>query len=148
MNRNSNDKNRYDDIINLPHHVSTTHFPMPMIDRAAQFSPFAALVGYDDAVKETARLTDDKIKLDEDTLAILSERLRMIKDWLPNCPIIQITYFKQDEKKAGGTYITKSGRVKKIDEYKRIVFMQDGVEIPIEEIVSIDGDVFDRFHTL
>lgn len=142
MNRNSTDDNRYADIINLPHHVSKTRPQMSLIDRAAQFSPFAALTGYDDAVKETARLTDDKTELYEDTKELLSEKLRMIQERLPDCPQIQITYFKPDARKAGGAYITKTGSVKKVDEYERFVVMQDEMRISFEEIVSIDGDLF------
>lgn len=142
MNRNSTDENRYADIINLPHHVSKTRPQMSLIDRAAQFSPFAALTGYDDAVKETARLTDDKTELYEDTMELLSEKLQMIQERLPDCPQIQITYFKPDARKAGGAYIAKTGRVKKVDEYERFVVMQDETRISVEEIVSIDGDMF------
>lgn len=142
MNRNSTDDNRYADIINLPHHVSKTRPQMSLIDRAAQFSPFAALTGYDDAVKETARLTDDKTELYEDTMELLSVKLRMIQERLPDCPQIQITYFKPDARKAGGAYITKTGSVKKVDEYERFVVMQDETRISFEEIVSIDGDLF------
>lgn len=142
MNRNSTDDNRYADIINLPHHVSKTSPQMSLIDRAAQFSPFAALTGYDDAVKETARLTDDKTELYEDTMELLSVKLRMIQERLPDCPQIQITYFKPDARKAGGAYITKTGSVKKVDEYERFVVMQDETRISFEEIVSIDGDLF------
>jgi len=143
MNRNSNDKHRYDDIINLPHHVSTSRPRMSMFNRAAQFSPFAALTGYYDEIKETARLTDSKIELDQDEIAILSEKLRMIQDRIPDCPEIQITYFKPDGNKDGGSYITKSGCVKKIDEFERIVVMEDKVKIAIADIVSIDGYMFD-----
>ena len=145
MNRNSNDEHRYDDIINLPHYVSTTHPHMSMLNRAAQFSPFAALTGYEDAIKETARLTDNKIELNEDAKALLSEKIQMIQEQLPVCPNIQITYFKPDENKDGGAYIKKTGCVKKIDEFERIIVMEDNARISIEEIVSIDGDMFDTF---
>ena len=142
MKNNSNDKHRYDDIINLPHHNSTIYPRMSMSNRAAQFSPFAALIGYGDAIKETQRLTDQKIELDEGTIASLSEKLRMIQIQLPNGPKVQVTYFKPDEYKAGGAYITKAGCIKKIDEFERIVVMEDNEKIAMEAIVSIEGDMF------
>ena len=139
----------YDDIMNLPHHVSVTHPPMSAIDRAAQFSPFAALTGYDSAIKETARLTDDRVELDEYMKDALSDRLQIITDRIKEHPEVAITYFQPDAKKNGGAYITAFGSVKKIDEYERIVVMTDGTEIPIDEIISIDGQMFESmaFHS-
>ncbi|MCH3916514.1 MAG: hypothetical protein LKE40_03390 [Spirochaetia bacterium] len=133
----------YDDIINLPHHVSETRPHMTVIDRAAQFSPFAALTGYDDAVKEAARLTNKRIELDEYTKGVLNDRLQIIAGRTKEQPEITITYFQPDKKKSGGTYITATGSVKKIDGYKRIVVMDDGTTIPIDEIISIDGQIFE-----
>lgn len=133
----------YDDIINLPHHVSATHPPMTAGDRAAQFSPFAALTGYDAAIKETARLTDEKLELDESMKEALSGRLQIIADRMKECPGISITYFQPDTKKSGGAYVTVIGTVKKIDEYERIVVMTDGTAIPIDEIISINGRIFE-----
>ncbi|MFT9057035.1 MAG: hypothetical protein ABF449_10530 [Ethanoligenens sp.] len=135
-------KDAYNDIIDLPHHVSTKHPPMTAIDRAAQFSPFAALTGYDSAIKETARLTDERVELDESTKDALSDRLQIITDRIKEHPEVAITYFQPDVKKNGGTYITAGGSVKKIDEYERVVVMADGTVIPIEEIVSIDGRIY------
>ena len=143
MKNKSNEEHRYDDIINLSHHVSTTRPRMSMIDRAAQFSPFAALTGYEAAIKETARLTDQKIELNEDEIAFLREKMRILQERLPECPEIQITYFVPDENKAGGAYRKKTGQVKKIDEYERIIIMSDHVKIAIDEIVSIEGSIFD-----
>ena len=139
----------YDDIISLPHHVSTTRPHMSTIDRAAQFSPFAALTGYDAAVKETARLTDERVELDEYMRDALSDRLQIIADRLKECPEIEITYFQPDVKKNGGAYVTAISAVKKIDEYKRIVVMTDGTAIPIDEIISLDGQIFESmaFHS-
>lgn len=128
----------YDDIIHLPHHVSATHPHMAAIDRAAQFSPFAALTGYDAAVKETARLTDKRVELDESMKEALSNNLQMIADRLKEHPEIAITYFQPDAKKNGGTYVTVINTVKKIDVYERIVVMTDGKVIPVDEIISID----------
>lgn len=136
-------KKSYDDIMNLPHHVSATRPHMSAIDRAAQFSPFAALTGYGDAIKETARLTGEKVELDEYMKDVLSVRLQIIADQLKEHPEIAITYFQPDEKKNGGAYVTVIGSVKKIDEYERVVVMIDGTRVPIDEIASIDGEIFE-----
>ena len=133
----------YDDIINLPRPISKTHPPMPMMDRAAQFSPFAALTGYDAAIKETARLTDEKIELDEYAKDALNERLQILAERIKEHPEIAITYFQPDAKKNGGAYVTAIGAVKKIDEYERFVVMTDGTAIFIEDIIRIDGQIFD-----
>ncbi len=128
----------YDDIIHLPHHVSTTHPHMAAIDRAAQFSPFAALTGYDAAIKETARLTDKRVELDEAMKEALSNKLQMVADRLKERHEIAITYFQPDGKKNGGAYVTVINTVKKIDVYERIVVMTDSKVIPVDEIISID----------
>ena len=135
--------NSYDNIIHLPHHVSATRPRMPAIDRAAQFSPFAALTGHDAAIKETARLTDERVELDESMKAALNDRLLMIAERIKEQPEIAITYFQPDEKKSGGAYVTAAGIAKKIDEYDRVVLMTDSTEIPIDEIISIDGEIFE-----
>lgn len=133
----------YDDIIHLPHHVSTTRPHMEAIDRAAQFSPFAALTGYDGAVKETARLTDERIELDEYMKDALSHRLQIIADRIKDRPEIAITYFQPDAKKNGGGYVTVISTAKKIDEYEWVIVMTDGIVIPIDEIINIDGQIFE-----
>ena len=135
-------KGPYDDIINLPHHVSKTHPCMPSIDRAAQFAPFAALTNYEAAVKETARLTDKRAELSEYAKEALSMRLELIANQLHEGPKVSITYFEPDSKKAGGSYITASGRVKKIDDYRLLVIMTDDTKIPIKEIIEIEGEIF------
>lgn len=135
--------NSYDDIIHLPHHVSATHPQMPAIDRAAQFAPFAALSGYDAAVREAARLTDKRLELDESVKEALNMKLQIIADHLKDRPEVAITYFEPDRKKAGGAYLTSVGTVKKIDGYLRIVVMTNGTVIPIDEIFSIEGQIFD-----
>lgn len=132
----------YDDIIDLPYHKSTARPHMRAIDRAAQFSPFAALTGYDSAVKETARLTEERVELDEYMKYDLSDRLQIIADQLKEYPEIAITYFQPDKKKKGGAYVTAAGTVKRIDEYKRLVVMTDDRIIPINEIIRIDGKIF------
>ena len=130
--------NKYDDIINLPHHVSPTRPQISIIDRAAQFSPFAALTGHSAAVKETARLTEGKVDLSDDTMAYLSEQLTMIQARLDEELTVSITYFVPDAKKSGGEYVTHTGAVKKIDEYERVVVMQDKKAIPIDDILEIE----------
>ncbi len=136
----------YDDIIRLPHHVSLKHPHMTNIDRAAQFSPFAALTGYDAAIKETARLTVEKVELNEDIKDALSDRLQIIAERIKEHPEITITYFQPDAKKNGGAYATSIGTVQKIGEYDRIVVMTDGTAIPIDEIISIDGPIFETMY--
>lgn len=129
---------KYDDIINLPHHVSKTRRHMSMLDRAAQFSPFKAMVGLDSQAEETARLTDDRIELDENEKEILNEKLLLIAENIYERPFAAITYFKPDLKKDGGEYVTAEGNVKKINEYERTVTMTDGTVIQIEEITGIN----------
>ena len=114
--------NQYEDIINLPHHVSPTRPQMPMSDRAAQFAPFAALTGYDAAIKETGRLTDEKIELDEEALTALDMKYQFLMDALDDAPEVTITYFQPDERKAGGKYVSAVGAVRKFtDIHIRII---------------------------
>lgn len=129
----------YDDIINLPNPTSKKHLRMSLYDRAAQFSPFAALTGHDAAIQETARLTDEKVELDDDTLNRLNEQLNIIRNHIGTNERVSITYFVPDDRKSGGAYVTHSGTVKKIDEYERVVVMSDKTRIPIEQISEI-GD--------
>lgn len=133
---------KYEDIIKLQHHVSKTRPQMPMSDRAAQFAPFAALTGYDDAVKETGRLTDDKIEPEESTLNELNAKIQLLRENLEDTPEITFTYFKPDERKAGGSYLTITGTVKKLDDYERQIVLQDGTKLPIDDILDINGDIF------
>lgn len=133
---------KYDDIIHLPHPVSTTRPQMPISDRAAQFAPFAALTGHDAAIKETARLTDERVELDENAKALLDEKLRMIQDMLSLQPEVTVTYFQEDDKKVGGQYISVTGHVKKIDGYRQCIIMTDGEQISLRDIFEIEGDAF------
>ncbi len=126
--------NNYDDIINLPHHTSETRPKMSMHDRAAQFSPFAALTGHDAALEETARLTDTRIELDECEKEILNEKLMMISD---GTQVVTVTWFKPDERKFGGAYVDVTDTVKKIDIYSREIIMSNGERIPVDEIYDI-----------
>jgi len=127
----------YDDIIHLPHPTSPTHPRMSISARAAQFSPYATLAGYGDAVKETARLTNKKLELDEDRKADINETLMRIQAQIDYKPQVAITYFKPDDKKDGGAYITVVGHVKKIKKYEGIVVMTDGMEIPIGDSIQM-----------
>lgn len=131
------DMHRYDDMIHLPHHQSGTRPHMSLHDRAAQFSPFAALTGYDAAVEEAARLTEQKLELSEEEKATLSAKLTEIKEHIKERPEVTVTYFVPDERKAGGTYVTVTGTVRRIDEFERIVVMQDQSRIPIDDIIDL-----------
>lgn len=133
---------RYDDIIHLPHHVSKTRPQMSMMDRAAQFSPFAALTGYDAAIKETGRLTDEKIELGEETKAVLDRKQRYLSDMISVQPEITVTYFLTDERKSGGTYLSVTGKLKRIDEYERMMILTDGKKIPLDDIMDIESNLF------
>ncbi len=131
-------KTPYDDIIDLPHHVSTTHPQMPMSDRAAQFSPFAALVGYDAAIRETGRLTEAKAEPDEEALRELDRRFRLLAERLDDGPEVDITYFLPDRRKAGGAYQSVRGVVKKIDDFRRLIVLRDGTSIPMDDVAALD----------
>ena len=134
---------KYDDIIDLPHHVSETHPPMSRADRAAQFSPFAALTGYDAAVRETARVTERRIELDEGVKAELNARLNCILEHLSEHPQVSLTYFVPDEKKSGGAYRTVTGTVRKLDSVAKTLTLADGTVVPMEEMVHVEGDLFE-----
>lgn len=136
------DKNahRYDDIINLPHPTSANHPRMSLYDRAAQFSPFAALTGHDAAIKETARLTEQKIEKSEDMISLLNEKLQIVADNLET--EVTITYFVPDERKSGGAYVSHTGTVRRIDDYEHTLVMTDKTVIPIEQISEIESELF------
>ena len=134
--------NRYDEIMGLPHHVSKTRPQMPMSDRAAQFAPFAALTGYDAAIKETGRLTVERIELDVEALSALDMKYQLLMEALDEAPEVTITYFQPDERKAGGKYVSAVGAVKKIEDFERRITMRDGTRIPMDDVLSIDGELF------
>ena len=133
---------KYDKIMGLPHHVSKTRPQMPMSDRAAQFAPFAALTGYDAAIKETGRLTDERIELDVEALSALDMKYQLLMEALDEAPEVTITYFQPDDRKAGGKYVSAVGAVKKIDDFERRITMRDGTRIPTDDVLSIDGELF------
>ena len=134
------DAHKYDDIIRLPHHVSTRHPQMSIHDRAAQFSAFAGLTGHDAAIRETERLTEEWVELDEDSKEQLDERLQMIREHLAERPEITFTFVHPDERKQGGAYRTITGKVKKIDEYEHRILLEDGTALMVEHLVSIEGN--------
>lgn len=134
---NDADIHKYDDIINLSHHVSSTRPHMSIEERAAQFSPFAALTGHEDAIKETARQTEREIILDENELEILDEKLKAILSDKSDNKNIKVVYYVPDENKNGGKYVECSGRVKKMDEYRHVLVMEDGTEISVGRIADI-----------
>ena len=136
------DEHSYDDIINLPNPTSKKHPRMSLHDRAAQIAPFAALTGHDAAIKETARLTDERLELSDEVIMRLNDQLNMIRDNIGTEQEVSITYFVPDDKKSGGAYLTHSGVVKKIDEFERKLIMQDETVIPIEQISEIQGEIF------
>ena len=132
----------YDDLLNLPHHTSAVQPAMSMQNRAAQFAPFAALVGYDALIQETTRLTDQKAELDESVKAELNEKLRLLLELMPQQPEVTITYFLPDNRKAGGAYRTTSGIVRKYLRSENLLVMIDGSQIPVDAIAALDGDCF------
>ena len=138
MNKKENDRFNYNDIINLPHYQSSKHPHMSIHDRAAQFSPFAALTGHEDAIKETARLTDEWMELDEDVKTELNRKIQFIKENIGTDLEVTITYFKHDEIKEGGKYCSIVGQIKKIDEYNNTLIMIDKTEIQIKSIRMIE----------
>lgn len=132
------DEHRYDDIIQLPHHQSTKRAHMSLHDRAAQFAPFAALTGHDAAIEETARLTENEIILDDTAVADINEKLYEIAQNLSENWKVSITYFRPDERKKGGKYLTDVGTIKKIKETEQLILMDSGMQIKMEQIIKIE----------
>lgn len=128
----------YNDIIDLPHHVSATRPQMSRLGRAAQFAPFAALTGYGAAIKEKARLTDERVELGEYELMELNAGIHMLMERIDEYPQVEITYFKPDEHKDGGAYLTVKSRAKRLNEYDRFILLEDGTEIPFDDIYKIE----------
>lgn len=136
---NMNKKDKYEDMYEMPHHTSPTRPRMSLRSRAAQFAPFAALTGHDAAIAETARLTDNKIDLDESTVSLLNEKLRILIRDIDKRKEVSVTYFRPDSKKRGGKYITVKGIVKKLDQIEGKLVFEDGQEIPLNNILEIEG---------
>ena len=138
---------KFDDIINREYVKSPTRRHMTMVERAAQFGAFRAVVGHEDALHETARLTDEKMELDEYTKVELNEKLQIIAT-AEEQEEVSITYFVPDEKKSGGVYVTKMGVVLKVREYEKDIVMDDGTEIPIDDIIVIEGNQFNEMENI
>ena len=132
----------YDDIINLPHFESKKHKRMSIEARSAQFAPFSALTGYEEIVKETARLTDKRIEIDDELKQILNNKLQYILKNINLFPEITFIYFVKDNQKSGGKYIEKTGIIKKIDTINNLIILKDKSKIQIKDIINIDGDLF------
>ena len=133
---------KYDAIINLPHPTSAKHPRMPISDRAAIFSPFAALTGHGDAIRETARLTDRKMELDEDAKAVLDLKQQILADKIDERPEVSVVWFRPDEKKDGGQYVTTTGQLKKVDDIERVLRLTDGTTIPLDDVLELRSDCF------
>lgn len=133
---------KYDDIIDLPHPTSTKHPRMSLLDRAAQFSPFAALTGHESAIAETARLTDKKPELDEDRKEELNLRLQILRKHISDKPEVSITYFVPDTAKEGGAFLQATGFLKRLDDIERTLILQNGTIIPMDDIYEIEGSAF------
>lgn len=133
-------KGAYDDILRLPHPTSERHPRMPISERAAIFSPFAALTGHGAAIAETARLTERRVELDEDSKADLDLKQRLLAERAEERPEITVTWFRPDERKNGGSYVTVTARLKRIDTAERRVILTDGTEIPMDDILNIEGE--------
>lgn len=132
------DEHRYDDIIHLTHHQSTKRAHMSLYDRAAQFAPFAALTGHEAAIEETARLTEAEITLDDTAIVAINEKLYEISQHLSEQWKVSITYFRPDEKKQGGSYLTDVGYIRKINETEQLIIMDNGMHIKMERIIKIE----------
>ena len=135
-------REKYDDMLFLPHYVSAVHPQMPRHDRAAQFSPFAALTGHGAAVSETARLTDQKAELGEDARALLDQKQRILSEHIKERPEITVTWFQPDTKKAGGEYRTVAGALKRIDGAEQVLVLTDGTRIPMEDVADLRSPLF------
>ena len=140
-----NYKGNYEDIINLPHHVSKKHKQMSLEARSAQFAPFSALTGFDDIVEETERITSKKIEINDEQKMILDYKLRVVKEKITQKPEITITYFKLDLKKSGGSYEKVTGNIERIDKYKHMIVLDNKIEIPILDIIEIEGEIFQKY---
>ncbi|MBQ2917113.1 MAG: hypothetical protein IJE59_02930 [Clostridia bacterium] len=132
---------KYNDIINLSRPISKRP-KMTLEQRSAQFAPFAALTGYDEKIKETSRLTNERIEIDDELKSALDIKLQLIREEISNKPKITINYFVPDLKKNGGNYKIVTDNVKRIDEYKKMIILENEIEIPISEIIDITGEMF------
>ena len=134
-------EDNYEDIINLPHYEPKKHPRMSSYNRAAQFAPFAALTGYEEQVKETARLTDKRVEIDEGLRNLINSKLQIIDRNIKSKPEVTITYFVKDKKKNGGYYTTIKGNAKKVDSIKEIIVLSDKTKIDMKDILTITGEI-------
>ena len=137
--------NNYEDIINLPHHVSNKRPQMSIEQRASQFAPFSALTGYEDAIKETARLTNRKIEVDDGLKEVLNNKLNILEDNIKNKPEVSITYFIPDKKKSGGEYNTIIGIIRRIDVVNNLIIMEDKSKIDMKDVLNITSEIFKNY---
>lgn len=135
---------KYEGLYDLPYPegVPYPYERMPAADRAAQFAPFKALSGYEDAVEEERRLTETRMEPDDGELNLLNAKMQVLQDLIGAEPEITVTWFVPDEKKAGGRYRTVTGRVKRIDRYERVLQFTDGVTVPLDGILAMEGEAF------
>lgn len=136
---------KYEDIIHMEHPTSRRHPRMSVLERAAQFSPFAALTGHEAAIQETARLTDRRLELDECEKRVLDEKLQILLEYKGDAPELRIMYFQADDRKEGGAYQTVSGEFEKLDCYEKCMVLKDHTRIPMNEIVEIESSLFCEF---
>ncbi len=140
-------KGKYDSIIHLPHHVSPTRRRMTMVERGAQFSPFAALTGYGAAVEEAGRLTSSRQTLSEEEAALLDRKQQLLREMVAERPRVTVTYFVEDDQKEGGAYVTLSGHLKRMDLFHRQMVLEEGISIPLDDIAAIEGECFRSIET-
>jgi len=141
-------RKEYSDIIDRPHHVSSKRPQMSKLNRSAQFSPFAALTGYDALVDESARVTDERLELLEDGMECIDMKLQLLQSHLADNPVISVLYFEKDRRKAGGAYVEAVGTVKKIDKINSVLLMQSGEEIPLDNIYDLYSALFDSLSNI
>lgn len=134
----------YEDIVNLPPHISKKHPQPTMMERAARFAPFAAITGYEEMVLEEARVTEERIELSEGAKAVLNKKLGILKENLNDWPEVTVTYFEPDQRKSGGAYVSSTGVIRRIDEHQHLIQMMDGKRIFMDEIYEIESAFFER----
>ena len=133
----------YEDIVNLPPHISKKHPQPTMMERAARFAPFAAITGYEEMVLEEARVTEERIELSEGAKAVLNKKLGILKENLAACPEVTVTYFEPDQRKSGGAYVSRTGVIRRIDEHQHLIQMMDGKRIFMDEIYELECKLFE-----
>lgn len=141
-------RQQYGDLLQMSYPAASTRVRMSNIERAAQFSPFSALTGYEDAVAETARLTEDEKELDENRKSMINEKLNLLLQDHSSEQVVSFIYFQPDMRKSGGKYVTCTGKIQKIDLYQKKILLMDGTQIPIEQLYEIDSDFFKNVQDL